>query len=228
MCRSAGNYGTAQIPSTAAVRAPEHRRRQRPVKPGICSTISSLPEYGLPTAHFRTRRDPRVRTSPNRTHTGGVEPGGDARWDEPPLDVVIPDDARELEREVIAYHRELRALRRRRRLRRLLPAHAGIMPLIASILAVCLVAGMMLSVFTISPVDSNPGKAHTPRYGTSQPSGTGSATPPRAPASSQPSGQPGNRSSSQPSGQPTGQRSSQPGNQRSGRPSASPREHATA
>jgi hypothetical protein len=145
-----------------------------------------------------------------------VEPGGDARWDEPPLDVVIPDDARELERDVVAYHRELRALRRRRRLRRMLPAHAGIMPLIASILAVCLVAGMMLSVFTISPVDTNPGKAHKPRvYGTSQPSRTGSATP-RAPASSKPS--------SQSSGQPTGQ----PGNQRGGRPSATPREHATA
>jgi hypothetical protein len=83
-----------------------------------------------------------------------VEPGGDARWDEPPLDVQIPDDARELERDVLAYHRELRALRRQRRLRRIMPAHAGVMPLIASILAVCLVAGMMLSVFTISPVDT--------------------------------------------------------------------------
>lgn len=141
-----------------------------------------------------------------------MEPGGDARWDEPPLDVVIPDDARELEREVIAYHRELRALRRRRRLRRFLPAHAGIMPLIASILAVCLVAGMMLSVFTISPVD-NPGKDRTPRgYGTSQPSGTGSATP-RSP---------------RPSVEPSNRPSSGPGNQQSGRPSATPRERATA
>ena len=85
----------------------------------------------------------------------------DAGWDGPPLDIQIPDDARDLERDVLAYHRELRALRRRRRLRRIMPAQAGIMPLIASILAVCLVAGMMLSVFTISPVD-NPGKAKTP------------------------------------------------------------------
>ena len=34
------------------------------------------------------------------------------------------------------------------------------MPLMASILAVCLVAGMMLSVFTITPTDG-PGKTHT-------------------------------------------------------------------
>jgi len=44
------------------------------------------------------------------------------------------------------------------------------MPLIASILAVCLVAGMMLSVFTISPVEG-PSRPHsTPNAkSTSQP-----------------------------------------------------------
>jgi hypothetical protein len=82
-----------------------------------------------------------------------VNPGGDAGWDGTPLDIQIPDDARELERDILAYHREQRALRRRRRLRRILPGQAGIMPLMASILAVCLVAGMMLSVFTITPTD---------------------------------------------------------------------------
>jgi hypothetical protein len=94
-----------------------------------------------------------------------LNPGGDAGWDGPPLDIQIPDDARELERDVLAYHRELRAIRRRRRLRRIMPSQAGIMPLIASILAVCLVAGMMLSVFTISPTDG-PAK---PRVPASQP-----------------------------------------------------------
>lgn len=60
-------------------------------------------------------------------------------------------------------------MRRRRRLRKVLPAQAGIMPLIASILAVCLVAGMMLSVFTISPVEQ-PNRAHRPAVQpTSQP-----------------------------------------------------------
>jgi len=83
-----------------------------------------------------------------------VNPGGGSGRDEPPLDIQIPDDARELERDVLAYHRELRARRRRSRLRRLTRPFAGqstVMPLLASILAVCLVAGAMLSVATFSP-----------------------------------------------------------------------------
>ena len=83
-----------------------------------------------------------------------MNPGGGSGWDEPPLDIQIPDDARELDREVLAYRRELRAKRRRDRLRRLAGPFAGrgtVMPLLASILAVCLVAGAMLSVATFSP-----------------------------------------------------------------------------
>ena len=86
-----------------------------------------------------------------------MNPGGGSGWDEPPLDIQIPDDARELDRDVLAYHRELRARRRRHRLRRLagpfapFAAHGSVMPLLASILAVCLVAGAMLSVATFSP-----------------------------------------------------------------------------
>jgi cytoskeletal protein RodZ len=83
-----------------------------------------------------------------------VNPGGGAGWDESPLDIQIPDDARELDRDVLAYHREQRAKRRRSRIRRLagpLAGHGAIMPLLASILAVCLVAGAMLSVATFSP-----------------------------------------------------------------------------
>ena len=86
-----------------------------------------------------------------------MNPGGGSGWDEPPLDIQIPDDARELDRDVLAYHRELRAQRRRNRLRRLagpfapFAAHGSVMPLLASILAVCLVAGAMLSVATFSP-----------------------------------------------------------------------------
>jgi hypothetical protein len=89
-----------------------------------------------------------------------VNPGGGSGWDEPPLEVQIPDDARELDRDVIAYHRELRAQRRRHRLRRLIAPFSGqgtVMPLLASILAVCLVAGAMLSVATFSPAT---GPAH--------------------------------------------------------------------
>jgi hypothetical protein len=83
-----------------------------------------------------------------------VNPGGESGWDEPPLDIQIPDDARELDRDVLAYRRELRAMRRRSRMRKLAGPFAGqgtLMPLLASILAVCLVAGAMLSVATFSP-----------------------------------------------------------------------------
>jgi hypothetical protein len=92
-----------------------------------------------------------------------VDPGAGSGWDEPPLDVQIPDDARELDRDVLAYHRELRARRRRRRLRKLTGPFAGqgtIMPLLASILAVCLVAGAMLSVATFSPATAPSDRGH--------------------------------------------------------------------
>ena len=56
-----------------------------------------------------------------------MNPGGEPGRDEgglPPVDVDIPDDARELDREVLAYQREQRALRRRARWARLLgPLH---------------------------------------------------------------------------------------------------------
>lgn len=69
----------------------------------------------------------------------------------PPVDVQIPDDARELDREVQAYHRELRTLRRRMLARRLLAPltrHGLIMPLLASCLALTLLSGTMLTLFT--------------------------------------------------------------------------------
>jgi hypothetical protein len=113
-----------------------------------------------------------------------VNPGGGSGWDEPPLDIQIPDDARELQRDVLAYHREQRALRRRKRLRRLagpfapFAARGSVMPLLASILAVCLVAGAMLSVATFSPA-TNPGEhPGTPATTAS------SSRPPSSPAAS--------------------------------------------
>jgi len=110
-----------------------------------------------------------------------VNPGGGSGWDEPPLDIQVPDDARELERDVLAYHRELRAQRRRTRLRRLagpfapFAARGSVMPLLASILAVCLVAGAMLSVATFSPATSpathtsSPAETLAPRSTTAAP-----------------------------------------------------------
>jgi hypothetical protein len=118
-----------------------------------------------------------------------VNPGGGSGWDEPPLDVQIPDDARELDRDVIAYHRELRARRRRRRLRRLAAPFSGqgtVMPLLASILAVCLVAGAMLSVATFSPATAPEHHSHPSATATrsgQNPSSAASATATSATAS---------------------------------------------
>jgi len=108
-----------------------------------------------------------------------VNPGGGSGWDEAPLDIQIPDDARELERDVLAYRRELRAQRRKNRLRRLTSPFSGpgtVMPLLASILAVCLVAGAMLSVATFSP-------STAPADHTTRPSATAGATSPASPRS---------------------------------------------
>jgi hypothetical protein len=80
----------------------------------------------------------------------------------PPVNIVIPDDARELDRDVLAYHREMRALRRRQRGRRLLgpfngpgAGPAAIVPLVALLLAIALVGGALLSVLTISPAEQD-------------------------------------------------------------------------
>src|ERR1700751_4445579 len=80
----------------------------------------------------------------------------------PPVNVVIPDDARELDRDVLAYRRELRAKRRRQRLMWLLRpfrtsafgGQAAIVPLIAACLAISLVGGALLSVITMSPASA--------------------------------------------------------------------------
>lgn len=83
-----------------------------------------------------------------------VSTGGGSDRDDfglPPVDVQIPNDARELDRDVQAYHRELRVLRRRRRMQRLwspLTRHGLVMPLIAACLALTLLAGTLLTMFT--------------------------------------------------------------------------------
>ena len=81
----------------------------------------------------------------------------------PPLNIVIPDDARDLDRDVLAYHREMRAQRRRERLLRLLrpfrardglAGRTAIIPLIAVCLAISLAGGALLSVATMSPASA--------------------------------------------------------------------------
>ncbi len=80
--------------------------------------------------------------------------GGDQGRDDyglPPVDIEIPDDARELARDVQAYHRELRSRRRRHLARRLygpLTRDGVVLPLLAVCLALTLVAATMLTVFT--------------------------------------------------------------------------------
>ena len=83
-----------------------------------------------------------------------VNIGGDPGRDDyglPPVDIEVPDDARELAREVHAYHRELRALRWRRRTRWLvvpLGRDGMVLPLLAGCLALTLLAGTLLTVFS--------------------------------------------------------------------------------
>ena len=89
------------------------------------------------------------------------EPGRDD-GNPPPVNIVIPDDARELDRDVLAYHREQRARRRRLRLLRLFSplrrrefgGQAAILPLIATCVALSMLAAAMLSVVAISPASA--------------------------------------------------------------------------
>jgi hypothetical protein len=131
-----------------------------------------------------------------------VNPGGESGWDEPPLDIQIPDDARELERDVLAYHRELRAKRRRRRLRTLTRPLAGqgtVMPLLASILAVCLVAGAMLSVATFGPATAPATHSHPSATAASDRSTPQQTSPATSAPASTPSASPSGLSPSGPS-----------------------------
>lgn len=91
--------------------------------------------------------------------------GGDQERDDgnlPPTNIVVPDDARELDRDLLAYRREQRARRRRDRLLRLLGplrrynlgGHGAILPVIAICVALSLLAGTMLSVVSVSPASA--------------------------------------------------------------------------
>lgn len=85
--------------------------------------------------------------------------GGDPERDDfglPPVDIEIPDDARELDRDVHAYHRELRALRRQRLARRLhgpLTRDGMILPLLAGCMVLALITGTLLTLFAAGQAD---------------------------------------------------------------------------
>jgi hypothetical protein len=83
-----------------------------------------------------------------------VSPGGEPERDDsglPPVDIQIPDDARELDRDVQAYYREERALRRHQRQtrwHRSLGRDGIMLPLLACCLILALITGTLLTVFT--------------------------------------------------------------------------------
>jgi hypothetical protein len=122
-----------------------------------------------------------------------VDPGNDPGRDEyglPPVDIKIPDDARDLDRDVHAYYRELRARRRRMRVRRLagpLTRHGMIMPLVAACLAVTLLTGTLLTVLAGRQVPLLSGPAAATRAAQTRAPRTPSSTPPQAPSSPAPS-----------------------------------------
>ncbi|MBO0816165.1 MAG: hypothetical protein J2P30_13620 [Actinobacteria bacterium] len=87
----------------------------------------------------------------------------------PPVDIEVPDDARELTRDVQAYHRELRARRRRNLAKRVygpLTRDGMVLPLLAGCLALTLLAATLLTVFTTRQAAIN---LRPPRPGTSNP-----------------------------------------------------------
>jgi hypothetical protein len=106
-----------------------------------------------------------------------VNLGGEPERDDfglPPVDIEIPDDARELDRDVQAYRRELRAQRRRQRRMRLrapLTRDGVVLPLLASCLVLALIAGTLLTVFTAGPGGELVGPATA---GSSGPAASGS------------------------------------------------------
>jgi hypothetical protein len=92
-----------------------------------------------------------------------VNSSGDPGRDDyglPPVDIEVPDDARELDRDVQAYRRELRSQRRRNVARRVygpLTRDGMVLPLLAGCLALTLLAATLLTVFTVGQgVDNGP------------------------------------------------------------------------
>ena len=118
-----------------------------------------------------------------------VNAGGEPERDDfplPPVDIKIPDDARELDREVQAYHREQRAARRRRRLGRLhapLTKDGLVLPLLAGCLVMVMVSGVLLTVFSASnsgaPTTAfRPSSSSSPQNPQISAAGSSTASPP--------------------------------------------------
>jgi hypothetical protein len=111
------------------------------------------------------------------------------------VDIQVPDDARELYRDVQAYHRELRALRRHERSTRWrapLRKSSMILPVVAGCLVLAMIAGMVLTMFSANPYSPvstgqarvSPGAADTGNAGTGHSGGSPAGS---SPLSSSPS-----------------------------------------
>jgi hypothetical protein len=118
-----------------------------------------------------------------------VNLGGEPERDDsglPPVDIVVPEDARELDRDVQAYRRELRALRRQQRRMRWhgpLTRDGVILPLLASCLVLALIAGTLLTFFTARP-GGEPAAGRpplAPASGSPSPARPSSSAPPDSP-----------------------------------------------
>ncbi len=128
-----------------------------------------------------------------------MNPGGEPERDDtglPPVDIEIPDDARELDRDVQAYHRELRAERRRMRRSHLhgsLARDGVVLPVLACCLILALIAGTLLTIFTatsdqyLGRVPGNGASPGGPRTGSSAVSSSAASKPAiSSPAASKP------------------------------------------
>lgn len=105
----------------------------------------------------------------------GGEPGHDD-YGLPRVDIQIPDDARELDRDVQAYHRELRAMRRHERSRRWrapLRRSGVLVPLIAGCLVLAMIGSMVLTMFSANPNFSGVAGKNPSGPGAARQSGSG-------------------------------------------------------
>lgn len=121
--------------------------------------------------------------------------GGEPAHDDyglPRVDIEIPDDARELDRDVQAYHRELRALRRIERSSRWrapLRKSGMLVPLIAGCLVMAMIGGMVLTMFSANPYFAGTAGRENPPAKTGRPSanpGGSAQAPDRSQSASSP------------------------------------------
>jgi hypothetical protein len=83
-----------------------------------------------------------------------MRPGGDDEYGLPRVDVVIPDDARELDADLAEWRREERLKRREERLRRLLrpfARHGPTVPVLVFALLITVLGGVLVTVFGPRP-----------------------------------------------------------------------------